>query len=866
MKRLFTLSLLLACGALTSVAAAASYQGRWVEGAGDAAALEAIDAAFESTQPSAKMACLPLLYKRDWDGLVEGPPWPCWWIQNSFGPSYALMPFLGEPYATWLEHSQALWFRLMGDGQRKDLNGFQGPDGCLCDAAFVMMNGGSQLGFGDFRQAGGGVDQQLDGKIHEEGIWYRQGDGNPKQHDWFIGATAGGLILESERLLVRHDVAAAKKRLAELERVAAFLDSRRDDRTNLMKGGMAANLLAPSYSGIRQPDGKFGQAYFTELSVNYVVGLERLAEVCVLCGEPAKAKRYRKTAGHVREALPHLMTPDGYFIMSEDPDGTRHGVFGAAKHGYYEATPNHDAGCFRVTDDAANKKIIQQMLALKGPQAPGGLAPHGLIIPNYPGYDDSVHGGPYGHWVNGGHWTTTQARMSIACLRADEFAHPFGAWAKIRTLMEGYRADAPLAGFGATPWGDKLQAPYCVVYDCWGAPGGLLRGLFEYDYHADRLRVRPHLPPNITRYVQKFPVWFGKTKIYLTVTGSGASDWTELRPTGKSEMLAVEIVRGHAKRQGAWKPKEEPAVEFTDAIAEMPAMPTSGNYNPLRIGASPNGGYNFNGEFREVRIYRRVLTEPEINSLTQGGVVAGALLSVPPPTNAPAHLVARRGEQFWEWPASADIDFQENFTLAASIKPTALADSARLIDRTTVGTMDGYLLDYLQGGKVLRLLTPWGIAQGPVTLEADKWQHLAATCTADGLMRVYLNGVKVAEAQGQQPPPIMAEEARQVDLKKIAAFYRALVKAGRQDSYEAAEARTAMELLAARHDRLQKPPPPPELGPIPPANREAVDALYFNTARWMAGGLVDRLAGRSVWQERVAPEILEIARNAGLLP
>ena len=60
------------------------------------------------------------------------------------------------------------------------------------------------------------------------------------------------------------------------------------------------------------------------------------------------------------------MTPDGCFIMSEDPDGTRHGVFGAAKHGYFEATPNHDAGCFRVTDDAANRKIVQRMLALKG--------------------------------------------------------------------------------------------------------------------------------------------------------------------------------------------------------------------------------------------------------------------------------------------------------------------------------------------------------------------------------------------------------------------------------------------------------------------------------------------------------------------
>ena len=69
------------------------------------------------------------------------------------------------------------------------------------------------------------MEQTVDGSIHQEGIWYRQGDGNPRQHDWFIGATAGGLILESDRLLVRHDVAAARKRLPQLERVAALLDS-----------------------------------------------------------------------------------------------------------------------------------------------------------------------------------------------------------------------------------------------------------------------------------------------------------------------------------------------------------------------------------------------------------------------------------------------------------------------------------------------------------------------------------------------------------------------------------------------------------------------------------------------------------------
>ena len=39
--------------------------------------------------------------------------------------------------------------------------------------------------------------------------------------------------------------------------------------------------------------------------------------------------------------------------------------------------------------------------------------------------------------------------------------------------------------------------------------------------------------PDITRYEQKFPVWFGKTKIYLTVTGKGVCDWTEL-PVGQA--------------------------------------------------------------------------------------------------------------------------------------------------------------------------------------------------------------------------------------------------------------------------------------------------------------------------------------------
>ena len=185
-----------------------------------------------------------------------------------------------------------------------------------------------------------------------------------------------------------------------------------------------------------------------------------------------------------------------------------------AKHGYFESAPNHDAGCFRVTDDAANRNIIRKMLSLKGTPPPGSLAPNGLILPNYPSYDDHSGEGDmtYGTWVNGGHWTTTQGRMSIACFRAGEFAHPLGAWAIMRRYMESFRADAPLAQWGLQPWGGQLQQPFNVVYDCWGAPAGVVRGLFEYRYTAKGLRLWPHLPPGIRRYVQKVPVTFGKTK------------------------------------------------------------------------------------------------------------------------------------------------------------------------------------------------------------------------------------------------------------------------------------------------------------------------------------------------------------------
>jgi hypothetical protein len=499
------------------------FSGTYVEGDGDVRMLDAINAAFESTRPSPKMANLPLLYKRDWNGYVEGPVWPCWWIQNTYGATYSMMPFLGEePYASWIGNSQAMWFSLMGDNRRKDARGLVGPDGCLCDAACFHLNGGSKNGFGDPRLEGGAVGQEIDGKISSEFVVFNQGDG-AIDGDWFIGTTVAGLVMEADRLLVRHDVTAANERLGQLKRVAAFLDTRRDPEVNLLFCGKGANLLAPSYAP-RKKDGSIGQGYLTELSVNYVAALNLLAEVCDLCGQPADAKNYRDTAEKVRKALPRLMTPQGYFIRGEDLAGTRRGVFGAQQHGYFEAQPNHFAGALRVVDDKANKQIIRFMLdSVKGTQEPGSLAPHGLIIPNYPGYDDHANEGnmTYGFWCNGGGWPAHQGTMDIACFRAGEFTHPFTAWAAMRPMMEAFRAETPLRSWGLLPWKGTLRQPYNMVYDCWGASGGLLRALFEYEYTAKGVRLWPHIPPGISRLVQKIPVSFGQTSIFIAATGEG---------------------------------------------------------------------------------------------------------------------------------------------------------------------------------------------------------------------------------------------------------------------------------------------------------------------------------------------------------
>jgi hypothetical protein len=474
-----------------------TFSGNFYSGEGDSEYLQLLDISRRVFAPDAEWQNVAMLYTPAWNGWVEGPTWGAWWIQNSYGPTWCALPFLEEPLTTFLQNAQDLWFDQMGDGRRiwkwKD-QALVIPDGQLCDAAAPGM------------------------------FIAKQGDGNVAIHDWGVEFTAAGLLMQTELLLISRDTVAIGRYLPRLRRCADFLETRRNPANNLFWAGPAGNLLAPSYAGWKRPDGTYGQAYLAGLSITYIAALDRLIELEKLAGNAARAARFVRRRDLARRGLPLLTTAEGYFIKSLDPDGTRHGVYGAPKYGYFEAVCNHDAICFRVVDDAQAERIYRKIAAIPG------LRPHGVIITNCPGLDDmyappETYSPPadwlwkFGTWVNGGHWTTCEARMIMGYYRLGRYEDARISMRHLLTFARDFRMDNPLVDFGAAVYQPK--EPINLCYDSFGAPAAMMRGLFEYRYGADGLTLRPHVPPTIRRLEQHFPVRFGRKRLYLATTGVG---------------------------------------------------------------------------------------------------------------------------------------------------------------------------------------------------------------------------------------------------------------------------------------------------------------------------------------------------------
>lgn len=496
--RLCLTVILLITSAVTNVTAE-RFEGKFFRGEGNVEYLQLLDIARRMFDPDPEFQNVPMLYMPTWNGLVEGPTWNAWWIQNSYGPTYCALPFYQEPILTFLQNSHDLWFDQMGDGERVGARDWVAPDGSLCDAASP-------------------------GWVH-----YKQGDGRIDIHDWGMEFTAAGLLMQSELLLISRDAEAIEHYLPKLERCANFIETRRDPNKNLFLAGPAGNLLAPSYAGWKRPDGTYDKAYLTGLSITYIAALDRLIELENLAGNADKVALYTDRRDRARKGLPLVTTEEGYFIKSLDPDGARHGVYGAEKYGYFEASPNHDAIAFRVVDDAQAAKIYRKIASIPG------LRRHDIIIANEPGLDDMYDPGKswlwkHGTWVNGGHWSTCEARMIMGYYRVGAYDDARRSMQHILTFARRFRMDNPLVEFGAKVYQPK--EPINLCYDTFGPPAALVRGLFEYLYKADGLTILPHIPPGITRLEQRFPMRFGTKQLYLSTMGTGPI--TSVRVNGET--------------------------------------------------------------------------------------------------------------------------------------------------------------------------------------------------------------------------------------------------------------------------------------------------------------------------------------------
>jgi hypothetical protein len=488
------------------------YNGKFCSGSGDVDFLRLIDESFAFFHPNPTLPNLSMVYKPEWDTFTEGAGWDAWWIQNSYGFSYASTPFIQEPWFSILQRSWDLFWDNQGDGKRRGMWGGDspdilsqliGPDGCLGDAAAPGQ------------------------------IAYRQGDGNVKSHDWFYEATAAGVVMESEILLRSRDLKSIGYYLPKMERGCNLIEKTRDPNNNLFLVGPACNLLAPSYGGVRQPDGSFGKGYLAGLTVTYLAALDRMVELFKLTGNKDKLMEYKRRQKITRESLSKLLTPANYLVRSIEPDGIKHGVLGQKQFGYLEGVVNADAVALRVVDKKIAGSIYKQIASF--PE----IRPFDFLLTNAPGLDDTyMNWGNtsgrgfegfwgFGQWVNGGVWGTVEGRAILMYYRLGKFEDIRRSAIRAMKWAKDFRMDAPWSQRGENtnnPWSDKGKfkvGGVAVMIDNFAIPAATIRGLFDYDYRSDRIILRPRVPGTITQYTQSEPISFGQKKLYLSCNNGG---------------------------------------------------------------------------------------------------------------------------------------------------------------------------------------------------------------------------------------------------------------------------------------------------------------------------------------------------------
>jgi len=452
---------------------------------------------------------------------------------------------------------------------------------------------------------------------------------------------------------------------------------------------------------------------------------------------------------------------------------------------------------------------------------------------------------------------------------------------QLMKFARSFRMDNPLVDRGNAVYQPGENINLC--YDSFGAPAAMIRGLFEYQYRAEGLTLVPHIPPAITRLEQHFPIRFGAKRLYLATSGAGpvTGVWINGRPWAAFDVRSIrlpydqtpaeaviQVALGEAKPAPFAPrpaPRTPPPIETLDRLAPIfPTIAVSGR--PLRIGADSRGESRFRGEIGRAWLFRRALGSREIETIAAARGKSSPLDKDPDlvgrwtfdarkgdcfPDAAGEHLPARvvgeaavvdgpmgkavrlAGSGYLEVAAEPRLELNRACTMAAWIRPeTQPPAGARILDKTTVGGSDGYLLDTCPGNS-LRLIVERGSLGYDARLAPGRWTHVAATIGADGSEALYIDGKQVAAQKLSFSAEMAAFHQRIARMEKL---NQRLTAAGLASACQAAHARLAGDYVTALLTRLRLEADG-RLPPLPGASRAAADKSYFLTAARLCEGL-----------------------------
>jgi hypothetical protein len=145
----------------------------------------------------------------------------------------------------------------------------------------------------------------------------------------------------------------------------------------------------------------------------------------------------------------------------------------------------------------------------------------------------------FGTWVNGGHWSTCEARMIMGYYRLGQHEDVRRSMRHLMTFVRQWRMDNPLTHFGSQVY--QPHEPINLCYDTFGPAAAMIRGLFEYRYTADGLTLVPSIPPGITLLEQRFPIRLGRKQIWLSTAGNGPITRVRINSRPWADFTAEEI-------------------------------------------------------------------------------------------------------------------------------------------------------------------------------------------------------------------------------------------------------------------------------------------------------------------------------------